>query len=245
MTLDDRSLREHLERRADAGNLDVSALTEAVLAGATRRRQISRWRRLDSRFVGIGIAAAVAVAMLGAAIVVPPRLWPSPGTSADASLGVSPDASPRATAGDLAGYPANRALTTDELFAAVLDQPQAQVGTLLIADVEIHVLGTSCVPGASACGLYFVRTPARVASLHVIGTNRPQGRATYAFRVASGPELEFVGSVDPGPDRFAWTMPRLTDALATSNELVSHGRLVLADGWLGSLNGSQIGRAHV
>lgn len=238
MILDDQSLREHLERRAQAGALDVAAMTRAVLAGSSAHGRGSRWRRRDSRFLGIGIAAAVAVMMLGAVILVPPRLWPSPGTSADASPGDSLDASPRASAGDLTGYPSEHALTTDELVAAVLDEPRAQVGTLLIADVEIDVLPTSCTPGASECGLYYVRTPARVASLHVVGANRPQGRGTYAFRVASGPDLEFVGTVNPGPKRFVWTLPQLTDASAASNGLVSDGGLILVDAWLGSMNGS-------
>ncbi len=238
MTLDDRFLREHLERRAQAGAIDVTTLTEAVLAGSAGRAQAPRLRRLDSRILGIGVAAVLAVAMLGAVILVPPRLWPSPGTSPDASPGASLDASPRATAGDLTGYPSEHALTTDELFAVVLDEPQAQVGTLLIADVEIDVLPTSCTPGASACGLYYVRTPVRVASLHVVGTNRPLGRAIYAFRIASGPELEFVGSVTPGPTRLAWKLLQVTDSLAASDGLVSGGGLVLVDAWLGSLNGS-------
>ena len=240
MTLDDRSLREHLDRRAQAGALDVIALTEAVLAGSLGRGQASRWRRLDSRSLGIGVAAAVAVAMLGAVILLPPRLWPSPGASADASPHANLDASPRATAGAFVGYPSEHALTTDELFTAVVDEPRVQVGTLLIADVSIFTLVTLCayrVP-ARTCGFFEIRSPARSRPILVHMGNASLGSAPYAFRVGIDFSLEFVGSVRPGPSALAWTLAQVADALAASDGLATDGGLVLVDAWLGSLRGS-------
>ena len=241
MTLDDRSLREHLERRAQAGALDVTTLTEAVLAGSSGRRQASRFRRLDSRFLGVGVAAAVAVAMLGAVILLPPRLWPSPGVSADASPFASVDASPRATAGAFVGYPSEDALTTDELFTAVLDEPGAQVGALLIADVSILNQPQSCpyTPQTTrACGFFVIRSPTRSRSIPVHVGNASIGSAPYAFRVGIDFSLEFVSSVQSGPKRLAWTLAQVADALAASDALLTDGGLVLVDAWLGSLRGS-------
>ena len=240
MTLDDRFLREHLERRAQAGALDVTALTEAVLACSAGRDQVPRWRRLDSRFLGIGVAAVVAVAMLGAVILVPPRLWPSPGASAGASAGASLDASPRATAGDLTGYPSEHALTTDELFASVLDEPRAQVGTLLIADVSISGLPVLCpyAGTTTTCDAFEIRSPTRSRTIPVHVGRTSIGSAPYAFRVGIDFSLDFVESVQPGSERLAWKLPQVTDSLAASDGLVSDGGLVLVDAWLGSLRGS-------
>lgn len=238
MILDDQSLREHLERRAQAGALDVAAMTRAVLAGSSAHGRGSRWRRRDSRFLGIGIAAAVAVMMLGAVILVPPRLWPSPGASTDVSPGVSPDASPRATVGDLTGYPAERALTTDELFSALFDAPGMQPGTLVIADVAMSNLRVFCPSIATPCSSVGIRSAAGTHVILAFGAQASVGHRPYAFRVRTDSGLDFVGPVNIGSKRLAWTLPQVTDALAASDGLVPGGRLVLVDAWLGSLNGS-------
>lgn len=238
MTLDDRSLREHLDRRAQAGRLDVTALTEAVLAGSSGRDQAPRRRLRDSRFLGIGIAAAVAFAMLGAVILLPPRLWPSPGASADGSPGASLDASPPATVGDLTGYPAEQALTTDELFSALFDARGLQPGTLVIADVAMSSLRVRCPSISAPCASVGIRSESGTHVILVFGAQGSIGHRPYAFRVRSDSGLDLVASITPGPKRLAWTIPQVTDALDASNSLVSEGGLVLVDAWLGSLFGS-------
>ena len=236
MTLDDRFLREHLERRAQAGAIDVTTLTEAVLAGSAGRAQAPRLRRLDSRILGIGVAAVLAVAMIGAVILVPPRLWPSPGTSADASPGASLDASPRATGGDLTGYPSEHALTTDELFAVVLDEPRTQVGTLLIADVSINGLPMLCpyAGTTTTCDAFFeIRSPGRSRAIPVHIGRASLGSAPYAVRVGIDFSLEFVGSVQPGPERLAWTTSELGVRISDIRSVAAANSVAhLVSGWL-------------
>lgn len=238
MTLDDRFLREHLERRAQAGAIDVTALTEAVLAGSAGRDQAPRWRRLDSRFLGIGVAAVVAVAVLGAVVLLPPRLWPSPGASADASPRASLDASPRATAPDLTGYPAEQALTTDELFSALFDTRGLQPGTLVIADVAMSNLRVLCPSIATPCTSVGIRSESGESAILVYSALASMEHGPKAFRVRIDASLDFLGSLNPGPKKLAWTLSQVTDALTSNDELTADGGFVLVDAWLGSLNGS-------
>jgi hypothetical protein len=84
MTLDDRSLREHLDRRAEAGLTDVAQTADVVLARVAEIDRGPWWRRLDVRAPSLGVAAAaVAVLVIALAVLQP--------------LGLAPAATPAAT----------------------------------------------------------------------------------------------------------------------------------------------------
>ena len=85
MSLDDRSLREHLDRRADAGHTNTDDLAEAVIAGLPSSRPMSWWQSVGRGGRALALVATVAVALIFVTQAVAPRLGGGPGTSASAS----------------------------------------------------------------------------------------------------------------------------------------------------------------
>jgi hypothetical protein len=204
MNLDDRSLREHLDRRAEAGVTDVEGIAEVVV---TRVAQVDRgpwWRRLGVRPPSLGVAAAAIVIVVVALAVLPPRLWPGTGSS--------PTSSAPTVA---AAYPANRALTGAELASLLGKDPVGLVDVTLVADVTVSPNTASCVRLA-LCPEYIVDAPGRSIATRPLWAYRSQQPLLdppYAFRVREDGHLDLLGSVRPGPDGLAWTLPQLTAAL--------------------------------
>lgn len=223
MTLDDRDIREHLERRATAGVVDPAHIAVAVVDQSARVRRLPWWRSRSARNPAVGLAAAVVIAVLGVAIL-PGRLGPGPGGSPSPSHPI------------VAGYPGDRALTTDELFAAVFDEPRAQVGTLLIADVSVIALPISCPSGEPNCEYHELRSPSRSLPIHVIGHDLTSGRAISAFWVSPGRELEFVSTISRGPGGLTWTTSELGDRIADLRSIAAASPTsYLVSGWLWSV----------
>ena len=201
MTLDDRSLREHLDRRAVAGVTDVEHIAEVVMTRVAATASGPWWRRIGVRGPSLGVAAAGIAVLILALAVLPPSIWNGPGTS------------PTPSAERAAGYPATRALTAEELDAVLGSDPSARAGTVVIADVTLEVLRVVCL--GTACPRYLIDLGDR--EIYVFDSDPPDPivGSPYAFRVTDHPggRLELLGSVRPGPDGLAWTLPQLTAAL--------------------------------
>ena len=117
----DSEIREQLTRRS-AGRLPDGLLAEVstALDGVREPRGRARWPRLAwsmPRLAGAGVGVAL-VAILAIAIAFP-AFHTGPATS-------------------LAGYPTDRALTTDEL-ARLMVGPQLPTDTTLVALSLIHI----------------------------------------------------------------------------------------------------------
>jgi hypothetical protein len=87
MSLDDRSLREHLDRRAHAGLSNPDDLAEVVIARLPDVEPARWWHGFDARARFLGIAAAAAAVVVVAAFVLPPWSESGPG-SPSASPGI-------------------------------------------------------------------------------------------------------------------------------------------------------------
>ena len=89
MSLDDRSLREHLDRRANTGLTNPDDLAEAVIAGLPKSGRAPWWRPLVRGGQALAVATA-AVAVILVAQLLAPRFGAGPGTSA----AISPETTP-------------------------------------------------------------------------------------------------------------------------------------------------------
>ena len=201
MSLDDRSLREHLDRRAQAGAVDPAVIAETVasrLATKDSRRWLSL--RMGTRAVGLAAAAAIAVVLVGIAIL-PGRIGPGPGTS--------PTDSGPASTGPSATYPGTRAMTAAELGEFMAGNPATWASITIIADVELYPIRSVCTDDA-VCAMYWIPGSNGGTNIVVWDTGGvPIQGAPYAFKVRSDGSLDVVGSVRPGPTGLAWTMPEL------------------------------------
>lgn len=205
MSLDDRSLREHLDRRAEAGLTDVAQTADVILARVAEIDRGPWWRRLRVRAPSLGIAAGAVAVLVIALAVLPPRLWPGPGTS--------PTSSDPASA---LGYPSNRALTGAELASLLGKDPVGLVDVTLVADVTVSPNTSSCVRLA-LCPEYVVDAPGRSVATRPLWAYRSQQPLLdppYAFRVREDGHLDLLGSVRPGPDALAWTLAQAADVMA-------------------------------
>ncbi|MEO8468284.1 MAG: hypothetical protein ABI573_01305 [Chloroflexota bacterium] len=203
MTLDDRSLREHLDRRAQAGVVDPAVIAETVASRiATEDGRPSLSGRMATRAVGLA-TAAVAVLLVGIAVL-PGRLGPAPGAS--------PTGSVPSSIGPSAAYPGDRPMTAAELGTFMAGDPATWASITIVADVELFPIRTPCfVDGA--CPTLWIPGPGGSANIVVWDTDGvPIQGGPYAFKVRSDGSLDVVGSVRRGPDRLAWTMPELLNA---------------------------------
>jgi hypothetical protein len=227
MTLDDRSLREHLDRRAEAGASDVEQIAEVVMSRVTSIERDPWWRRLGVRAPAAAVAVAALLVIAVAVAVLPPPSAPGPGAS---------PTSPEPT--DATGYPAVRAMTAaefEDVLFPVFPEPGSWAGAAMIVDVEISEASISCpvVPEQSGtCPTIGIQLPG-----HAFVIDGPTGvldlDGPYAFRLREAGGLELIGAVRPGPDGLAWTLPQLTAELPNLRgpgaDPVS--RLYLVDAW--------------
>src|SRR5664280_2731361 len=118
----DPSIREHLARRS-AGRLpgELAAEVFTALDSAPIRRPIWRVPRLAVAGLSLALVAVLVAAIAFSAVRTPPA----------------------ASAPSLAGYPAERALTTAEL-ASLMAGPALPVNTALVASVTIDVRNDVC-----------------------------------------------------------------------------------------------------
>ena len=195
MSLDDRSLHEHLDRRAEAGLTDVAQTADVVLARVAEIDRGPWWSRFGVRTPSLGVSAAAVVVLIVALAALSPRLWPGPGSSPGDSAAV------------LSDYPAARAMTADELDGLLIN-PGDWTGLLLIADVELSPWDLPC--DSSPCP--DLETKLARNTVGVYG-NDPVLGGPYAFRVRADGNFELVQAVKPGGDGLAWTLPQLTAAL--------------------------------
>lgn len=211
MTLDDRSLREHLERRAKAGATDVDALGDAVVAQLSDAPRRSPWHRRLRIGPRVGLAAAaLVVALLGISLI-PGALTPGPGASASATPGTSPSTSTPPSDVPALEYPAGRAMTAGELGALLGETPSDRASIIVIADVELLVLDLTCV---GTCPRYLIRTATRDVRVFATDDRLIAGAGSMAFRVRADGDLDLLQAVRAGPDGLAWTLPQLTEELA-------------------------------
>lgn len=201
MTLDDRSLREHLDRRAQAGTTDPAAIADLVSAQLASRPGSAWWRRLRVGTRAVGLAAAAAVVLLVGIAVLPGRLGPGPGAS--------PTGSVPASMVPFAAYPGDRPMTAEELGTFMAGDPATWASITIVADVELFPIRTPCfVDGA--CPTFWIPGPGGSANIVVWDTGGvPMQGGPYAFKVRSDGSLDVAGSVRPGPSGLAWTMPEL------------------------------------
>lgn len=220
MTLDDRSLREHLERRALAGATDISKLGDAVVARLPDAAAPSPWHRQLGIGSAVGIAAAaVVVALIGISLL-PGSLAPGSGASASATPTVPASASPfeSPTSSDVPAleYPTGRAMTVDELVALLAETPEERAGTVIIAAVERELIVQDAIC-LKSCPRYLVRTATR--DIRVFAAEDPvvglmiDGTGALALQVRVDGDLDLLGVVRAGPDGLAWTLPQLTEVL--------------------------------
>ncbi|MBI2777314.1 MAG: hypothetical protein HYX57_08685 [Chloroflexi bacterium] len=205
MTLDDRSLHEHLDRRASGGASDPERLADAIVASLPAGAAgVPGWRR---RVLGglpaLGFAAAAVIVAIVAVAVLPQRLWPPSGASP------SPSAA--------AGYPLNRPLTTAELARVVAEDSTDLAGTILVADTSMIVPRVSCTIDAP-CPVRFIPFDEDGHGIFVWadGATTSIGPSPFAFRIRAGGGLDLLGSVATGPDGLAWLMPSLLDTVTAS-----------------------------
>ena len=205
MSLDDRSLREHLDRRAQAGAVDPAVIAEVVTTRIVMTASGPWWRRLRMGRPGAGLAAAVIVVLLVGIAVLPGRIGPGPGASPTESA---------ASAVPSAGYPGDRPMTAAELGAFMAGDPATWASITLVADVELRVQATLCAFKPGVCGMYWIPWPGgRIVVSNPRGV--PIQAGPYAFKVRSDGGLDVVGSVRPGSTGLAWTMPELLQSDAS------------------------------
>jgi hypothetical protein len=218
MTLDDRSLREHLDRRAEAGASDVEQIAEVVMTRLAATGSGPWWRRLGVRGPSLGVAAAGIAVLVLALAVLPPSLWNGPGSSP------TPSASSA-----VVGYPASRAMTLGELDDFLGADPSERAGQVVIADVELTKRALVC--DSAYCPDLEIRFADRTAT--VMNWDRFVSLPfdpPFAFRVLPEGDLELLDPVRTGPNALGWTLPQLVDGLPEIRESAEQ-ELYLVDAW--------------
>jgi hypothetical protein len=205
MTLDDRSLREQLDRRAGSGSSEPVRIADSVIERIEADAARPWWRGAPARVPGLAFASVAVVLVLVAAALAPSLPRPAgPGSS-------SPGSSAQGPAGD--GYPAAEALDAAGLAALLGDDPTVRASILVIADVQIIPIRHRCT--STPCADDFgIAIPGTDRILPV--TMRPELRGApspYAIRVLTDGSLEVVDSVRPGPTALAWGFDQLTSEL--------------------------------
>ena len=204
----DRDLRGQLSRRS-AGRLPDDLLVATYARLDVARPQPRRWTgpRLN-RLTAAGAACALIV-VLTAALVVVPRFQTAPATSA------------------LAGYPAERALTTAEL-AAVMAGPALATNTALVASVTVDVR-------YDVCPMDRYRTVGVIEGMHSqvcvmsgsdVQTEPARMIGVFAFRYLAPGVLGLLGEITPASSAKA--------AFRVADDWPLQGKTFLVDGWLGA-----------
>jgi len=202
MTIDDRSVREHLDRRAESGATDPDSLADAVMARVASVDAGPWWRRRRVGAPSLGIAAAALLMVVAALAVLPPRLSPGPGTS--------PSSSASAVARP---YPADRALTVSELDAVLGTDPAARAGEIVIANASLETYDMFCY--GTECPRYMAVFLGRSIGVHDPGEPELELPGPGVFRIRPDGNLDLLGYARAGRDGLAWTLPQLTAELAT------------------------------
>ena len=200
MSLDDRSLREHLARRADAGSTNPDDLAESVIAALPSSGSTSRWRPFVRAGQALAVAAAVVVAIVAAQTLTSQR-----GVEPGPSAGATPEST------QTTDYPAVRAMTGEELEAFLLPDPALRAGVVVVANVEVRAASPSCPVAQPSipenCPTIAIVLPGR--TLLGFGEVDPGLVGPFAFRVRDTGELELLGTVQAGPDRLSWSLSRV------------------------------------
>ena len=201
MSLDDRILREHFDRRAHAGAIDPTAIAAAVAARLDKAQGNPWWRGVRLGLPSLGLAAAAIVVALIGIGVLPGHLAQGPGAS--------PTDTAWASNVDGASYPTERAMTPAELASFMSGDPSGRIGTIVVADVQVgYVRGRVCGPDETCPGLW-IALPNGGSLVAWGGPTDTLSQAPYAFRVREDGGLDFLGAVRPGPTGLAWTLPQL------------------------------------
>jgi hypothetical protein len=220
----DQDLRAHLARRS-AGRLPeglADQVLQAVDAAPVKPRH--SWRAFSPRSgraaprTLLAGASVAAVLLLAAALVVVPRFQVTPAASG------------------LAGYPADRALTTAEL-AALMAGPALPTNTALVAKVTIN-------PTTYVCPNDRYKTLGMVegmgAQVCVMGTYNAfdaydsKTTATFAFRYLAPGYLGLLGAIVSPPELGAGSTSKLAFRASEQWPNEQSGKPFLVEGWLGS-----------
>lgn len=206
----DPGIRDHLTRRA-AGRPPqdllpgiATALDAAPAPQARLRWPHVTWRTPQLAGAAIGVAL---VAIIAVAVLLP--------------------ASHTGPAGAIAGYPANRALTTAEL-ASLMAGPPLQTNTTLVASVTIEKREDVC-PMNRYPTIGVVEGMA--SQVCVMGANvaaylnDPKTSGTFAFRYLAPGYLGLIGTISPGPTGLTFRV---------ADEWPVAGKTFLVEGWLGA-----------
>jgi hypothetical protein len=217
----DQDLRAHLARRS-AGRLPdglADKVLQAVDAAPVKPRYA--WRAFSPRSgraaprTLVAGASLAAVLLLVAALVVVPRFQVTPAAS------------------ELAGYPADRALTTAEL-AALMAGPALPTNTALVAAVTID-------PKTDVCPMDRYGTLGVVDGMSsqvcVMGTFDPytsRTAATFAFRYLAPGYLGLLGAIVSPSELGAGSTSKLAFQASEQWPNEQSGKPFLVEGWLGS-----------
>jgi len=162
----------------------------------------------------MAVTGLATVLLLVAVLVVAPRSSPGPAASSG-----------------LAGYPAERALTTEE-FAALMSGPTLPVNTALVASVTIDARTDVC-PMNRYPTLGVVELPSSQVCVMGAGVsdylNVPSESGVFAFRYLANGVLGLIGQVTPP------SSPSAGLAFHVADEWPLAGRTFLVDGWLGAV----------
>ena len=212
MTIDDRRIREHLERRAGAGSSEPARIADAIADRLGDERGGPWWRRRLVSSPRLAFAASAVVVVLVAAAILPSALrGPGPGSSQSGSR--SPGSPIPGPAGS--GYPAAEALDAAGLATLLGDDPAIRASILVIADVQIVPISRLC-PSAAPCQDLAIQVPGTGHFLPVsVPADLRNSPSPYAFRVTTDGSLDLVGPVQSGPSGLGWSFAQLTGELAT------------------------------
>jgi len=207
----DPKIRAHLARRS-AGGLprgllgDVAQALDSVAMERPRPRRIGG--RVTWRSPQLAAAASIAViAVVAAALVAIPRLATTPASS-------------------LAGYPADRALTTTEL-ASLMAGPELAPNTTLVAAVTIESRQDVCPMNSRPTVGVVEGMGSQVCVMGATLAAELPGATTsgvFAFRYMARGYLGLLGQISPATSRLAF---HVTDDWPLA------GKTFLVEGWLG------------
>ena len=204
----DSDLREHLARRS-AGRLpgELAAEVFTALDSAPIRRPIWRVPRLAVAGLSLALVAVLVVAIAFSAVRTPPA----------------------ASAPSLAGYPAERALTTAEL-SSLMAGPALSVNTALVASVTIDVRNDVCPMNRYQTQGLVEGMGSQVCVMTADVAVQPTTlTGTFAFRYLAPGYLGMLGGIAPASPASS----RL--ALQVADSWPDTGGTFLVDGWLGAV----------